>query len=209
MLDVSAQIYYRPGGQGEVQVNPVRIDPESPDLINGHYYETESAVFTDIEFVDGNSLTAVPTKFNLERQNLEQRVDGQLMVYSGKIMKSFTQGGKKYVAGKFISNQFLNDKFYCKLYDGQFQLYSLTNVNLQENAYNQALDIGSRGSTYIKSTEYFLMDKDEIVERSPSIKKIIKSLNKNSKCKELYKSENLKATEESAIILLSEYYDKS
>ncbi|MEP2026087.1 MAG: hypothetical protein ABJH98_01850 [Reichenbachiella sp.] len=209
ITELSAQLYYRPGGQGEVQVNPIRIDPDSPDLVNGHYYATESPLPTNIEFIDGNSLEDVPTKFNLERQNLEQKVDDQLMVYSGKIIKSFTQGGNVYIAGKFISNQFLNDMFYCKLYDGQFQLYSLMDVNLQENAYNKALDIGNRGSTYINTTEYFLMDNEKIIERSQSIKKIIKSLNKNSDCKELYKSENLKPTEENAILLLAEYYSES
>ncbi|WP_422361887.1 hypothetical protein [Reichenbachiella sp.] len=169
---------------------------EQGEEIEGHFYESDTVYPTNIRFPDDEIIESVDAKFNLLTNNLELKINNQTLILRGRMLKSFSQNGSKYVQGKNLQNYGLIDSlFYRVIVNDKCQLFATSQLVLQPNNYNEILDVGEKKDRYIKKTEYLFFRNEELVYSSVSLKKMTKFISKRAYFQPCDTDRRLKSTE--------------
>ncbi len=180
----------------EIQLQNARMNLEQGEEIEGHFYESDTVYPTNIRFPDDEIIESVDAKFNLLTNNLELKINNQTLILRGRMLKSFSQNGSKYVQGKNLQNYGLIDSlFYRVIVNDKCQLFATSQLVLQPNNYNEILDVGEKKDRYIKKTEYLFFRNEELVYSSVSLKKMTKFISKRAYFQPCDTDRRLKSTE--------------
>ncbi len=185
--------------------------------------KTEGNVYLDDNWHFGNfAMNGTPLyegfqlRYDLQHQNLEIKVDGQIKVCVVSILDEFYFIGKSttlnshFISLNNIENSFIiGHKGIVKiLVDDKVKLYKNYFLETQKANYSPTTDTGSRNNKIIKKSSYYLDDNNTIVKLSTSLKKSKAVFGTYfSKVEKYAKKNKLKLKNEQEMIALVNYYN--
>lgn len=204
---------------GQFIMNEIDQTALNDNLLNTRYGTIAGSpyLFDDfypgrVQFANGQELVFEQMRIDLFSQGIQVKNDESIIEYEIWLAKSMSldsgHGGAS-IAYSIIGFNGKRNLFRI-IFDQQIKFLSLVSIDKRiSEATQTGYSTESQQDRFVRSQEYFLYNKGELVEVKLNKKSILGELNQSSDLEDFVKSNKIKFKDEGDIVVLLDFYSKN
>ncbi len=184
-----------------------------PKKTLGSVYYTKKWCTGNIHLLSGEIIKDYELKYDLKTQNIEIKLKNDIKIIAiGSIKKIEWYNSDENTNETFMncSNYGSNEQvgMYKIISDGKVIFFKKTTLKVIESNYNQALDVGSQSSKYIKENKFYVFENGRVKLIKKRKKNILKLFGKDAEKIKIYaKEKKLNLKKEQDLVKIFNYFD--